>query len=105
MHLKNITLGLAMKLRLRPVTENILDMTQLDPAFEEFSQHQSMTNRIKEILREYPVDGPVLFQEQIQNSEDAGELKCIDLASEPVCCVTMTWVLQMSPSFCLGSVK
>ena len=33
---------------------------------------QSMTNRIKEILREYPVDGPVLFQEQIQNSEDAG---------------------------------
>ena len=61
-----------MKLRLTPVTENLLDMTHLDPSFEEFSQHQSMTNRIKEILREYPVDGPVLFQEQIQNSEDAG---------------------------------
>ena len=75
LHLKNITLDLAMKLRLTPVTENILDMTQLDPAFEEFSQHQSMTNRIKEILREYPVDGPVLFQEQIQNSEDAGATK------------------------------
>ena len=71
-HLKTISPDLAMKLRLTPVTENLLDMTHLDPSFEEFSQHQSMTNRIKEILREYPVDGPVLFQEQIQNSEDAG---------------------------------
>ena len=78
-HLKNISPNLAMKLRLRPVTENLLDMTQLDPSFEEFSQHQTMTNRIKEILREYPVDGPVLFQEQIQNSEDAGASKVIFL--------------------------
>ena len=46
-------------------------MVELDSAFEDFSQKQPMTNRIKEILREYPADGPVLFQEQIQNAEDA----------------------------------
>ena len=69
-HLENLTPTLAMKMGLKPVTEILHDITQLDPAFEEFGQHQTMTNRIKEILREYPV-GPVLFQEQIQNSEDA----------------------------------
>jgi len=66
---EDITSHLAKNLRLSSLNSRLVDASEF--GFEECGQHEPITQRIKNILDEYP-DDSAIFRELIQNADDAG---------------------------------
>ena len=64
----------AVKLGVQPVRSKYLEMYEDDYKGEEFGQHEELTRRIKNILRNYPLDITIL-KELLQNADDAKATK------------------------------
>ena len=72
--LKGLTPDLAREMKLRPLTELVLNIEDFgDDSIEQFGQVIDVPTRIREALREYS-EGSI-FKEKIQNAEDADASK------------------------------
>ena len=64
----------AVRLGVQPVRSKFLEMYEGDYEGEEFGQSEELTQRIKNILRDYPLDITIL-KELLQNADDAKATK------------------------------
>ena len=64
-----VTSELAKSLGIPSMTNKLLNAEEVE--FEQYGQHEPLTQRIKNILEEYP-DDEGIFKELIQNADDAG---------------------------------
>ena len=69
---KSIPRAVAIKLHVRPIRSKVLEQYESPENYEgiEFGQSEELTQRIQNILREYPFDVTVL-KELLQNADDA----------------------------------
>ncbi len=68
----DISRNLATSLRVPSMTNRLINADEFGfEGFEEFGPHEPLTQRIKNILEEYP-DDTGIFKEQLQNADDAG---------------------------------
>ena len=70
----SISKDIAINLGVRPVRAKFLDNYEDDYEGEEFGQNEDLTQRIKNILQDYPLDITIL-KELLQNADDARATK------------------------------